>query len=79
MEKDLHRSQQNQPAPVEPVEQPKSNKVRITFDEYKRFAYMITATMKDMGREDNVESIKQSELVNRVVQEITLKEGNIDG
>ena len=61
---------QQQVEQKEVVEQGK--KVKISFDEFKKLAFMIITIMKDFERqgEDNV---KQGDIVDRMVQKIELE------
>jgi hypothetical protein len=79
-EKD-RESQVPVPAPtsVEQIKdqtQPKeaNRKVKITFDEYRKYAIMITGEIKQMER-SGVDSVSQSDVVNRLVQKLELEDG----
>jgi hypothetical protein len=75
------KSQAPVPAPTS-VEQTKdqtqpkeaSRKVKITFDEYRKYAIMITGEIKQMER-SGVDSVSQSDVVNRLVQKLELEDG----
>lgn len=51
-----------------------NRKVKITFDEYRKYAIMITGEIKQMER-SGVDSVQQSEVVNRLVQKLELEDG----
>jgi len=61
------------------VAEPKaSNKVKITYDEYKKYAIMVTGIIKDLEREGQ-DSVVQSDVVNKLVQKLELEDGAAEG
>lgn len=48
--------------------------MKITFDEYRKYAIMITGEIKQMER-SGVDSVSQSDVVNRLVQKLELEDG----
>jgi len=61
------------------VAEPKaSNKVKITYDEYKKYAIMVTGIIKDLER-DGQDSVVQSDVVNKLVQKLELEDGAAEG
>ncbi len=50
-------------------QQPQPKKIKMTFDEYKKYAFMIVHIMKEYERrgEDNV---RQQDIVDKMVQEL---------
>lgn len=55
-----------------------SNKVKITYDEYKKYAIMVTGIIKDLEREGQ-DSVVQSDVVNKLVQKLELEDGAAEG
>lgn len=51
-----------------------SRKVKITFDEYRKYAIMITGEIKQMERAGQ-DSVSQADVVNRLVQKLELEDG----
>jgi hypothetical protein len=61
------------------MEKSKENKkVKITYDEYKKYAIMVTGIIKDMEREGQ-DSVVQSDVVNKLVQKLELEDGAAEG
>jgi len=52
--------------------------VKITYDEYKKYAIMVTGIIKDMERSGQ-DSVVQSDVVNRLVQKLELEDGAAEG
>jgi len=78
MEKEQRLQSQPKPSKVVVEEPVKDKKVKITYTEFTTLTQLIVHTIRQFEKESGMESVSQSDIINKLVQQIEV-EDNIQG
>jgi rRNA-processing protein FCF1 len=59
-----------------PQSQAEPKKIKITFEEYQKIAYMVMDAIRELKEEGGEDSVSQAQIVNKLVQHLELQEGS---